>query len=52
MILLETSRVYLREWVPDDWIRFKPLAVDPRVLQFIHPNEPWSDERIRNRVLE
>jgi ribosomal-protein-alanine N-acetyltransferase len=52
MIVLETERLYLREWVPDDWIRFKPLVVDPRVLQYIHQGEPGTDERIENRVRE
>jgi hypothetical protein len=31
MIICETERLYLREWVPDDWKRFRPLATDPRV---------------------
>ena len=47
MVLLETERLYLRDWVPDDWKRFKQLATDPRVLKYIVPGEPWSDERIR-----
>jgi ribosomal-protein-alanine N-acetyltransferase len=52
MIVLETERLYLREWVPDDWLRFKPLVVDPRVVEYIKPGEPWSDDRIENRVRE
>lgn len=47
MVVLETERLFLREWVPDDWKRFRPLATDPRVLRFIGRSEPWSDERIR-----
>lgn len=50
MILLETERLYLREWVPDDWVRFKPLVVDPRVVKYISPGKPWTDQRIENRV--
>ncbi len=52
MIVLETNRLYLREWVPDDWIRFKPLVVDPRVVRHINPGEPVTDDRIENRVRE
>ena len=52
MIVLETDRLYLRQWVPDDWQRFKPLVVDPRVIRYIHANDIWSDERIAKRVLE
>ena len=35
MVICETERLYLREWVPDDWKRFRPLATDPRVLPYI-----------------
>jgi RimJ/RimL family protein N-acetyltransferase len=52
MIVLETERLYLREWVPDDWIRFKPLVVEPRVIQYINQGGPWPDHRIQTRVLE
>jgi RimJ/RimL family protein N-acetyltransferase len=54
MVLLETERLFLRQWVPDDWKRFKPLGTDPRVLEYLH-TEPWSDERIQrfiNRGIE
>lgn len=47
MILLETERLFIRDWVPDDWKRYKPLATDPRVLRYIGRGEPSSDERIR-----
>jgi [ribosomal protein S5]-alanine N-acetyltransferase len=50
MFLLETERLFLRDWVPDDWVRFKPLATDPRVLRYIGTGEPWPDERIRQFV--
>ena len=52
MIVVETERLYLREWVPDDWVRFKPLAVDHRVLQYIGNGDPWTDDRIERRVGE
>jgi RimJ/RimL family protein N-acetyltransferase len=46
MVLIETERLFVRQWVPDDWKRFRPLGTDPRVLEYLH-TEPWSDERIR-----
>jgi len=52
MIVLETERLYLREWVPDDWVRFKPLVTDPDVIRYIHQGDPWTDERIQRRILE
>jgi aminoglycoside 6'-N-acetyltransferase I len=48
-VLLETERLFLRQWVPDDWVRFRPLGTDPRVLEFL-ATEPWSDERIRRFI--
>ena|SRR5437773_2869231 len=50
MVVLETERLLLRHWEPDDWKHFKPLATDPRVLQYIGTGEPWSDERIQQFV--
>jgi ribosomal-protein-alanine N-acetyltransferase len=50
VIVLETDRVIVRQWVPDDWKRLRPLATDPRVLKYIGNGEPWSDERIRGFV--
>lgn len=49
MVLVETERLFVRQWVPDDWKRFRPLATDPRVLEYIS-TEPWSDERIRQFI--
>ncbi len=50
MIICETERLYLREWVPDDWKRFRPLATDPRVLRYIGHGTPWTDEQIQARI--
>jgi hypothetical protein len=49
MVLIETERLFVRQWVPDDWKRFRPLGTDPRVLQHLH-TEPWSDERIQRFI--
>lgn len=51
MIVLETERLYLRQWVPDDWVRFKPLLVDPRVSEYV-PQRDWTDERIKSKISE
>jgi RimJ/RimL family protein N-acetyltransferase len=54
MVLVETERLFIRQWVPDDWKRFRPLGTDPRVLEYLH-TEPWSDQRIQrfiNRGIE
>jgi aminoglycoside 6'-N-acetyltransferase I len=48
-VLLETERLFLRQWVPDDWVRFRPLGTDPRVLEFL-AGDPWPDERIRRFI--
>ncbi len=50
MIICETERLYLREWVPDDWKRFKPLATDPRVLKYIGAGTPLTDDQIKGRI--
>ena len=49
MVLVETERLFIRQWVPDDWKRFRPLGTDPRVLEYL-ATEPWSDERIRRFI--
>lgn len=51
MILLETERLLIRDWVPDDWKRYQPLATDPRVLRYIGCGEPSPEDRIKPFVL-
>jgi hypothetical protein len=46
MVLVETERLFVRQWVPDDWKRFRPLGTDPRVLEFLN-TEPWSGHHSR-----
>ena len=50
MIIVRTDRLLVRQWVPDDWKRLRPLMTDPRVLAYIGRGEPWPDERIRRFV--
>jgi [ribosomal protein S5]-alanine N-acetyltransferase len=49
-IVLETNRLLVRQWVPDDWKRMRPLATDPRVLRYIGDGLPWTEERMRRFV--
>jgi len=51
VIVLQTERLYLRQWVPADRVRFKPLLIDPRVTQYV-PQRDWTDEKIEDRIHE
>lgn len=46
-IVLETPRLFLREWLPDDWIRFKPIATNPQMIRYVGTGQPPSDEQIQ-----
>jgi RimJ/RimL family protein N-acetyltransferase len=50
MTVLDTDRLYVRQWVPDDWKRLRPLVTDPRVLRHIGHGEPWPDDRTQRFV--
>jgi RimJ/RimL family protein N-acetyltransferase len=45
--MLETARMRLMPWQPDDWLLLRPIATDPEVVRYISNGEPWPDERIR-----
>jgi ribosomal-protein-alanine N-acetyltransferase len=47
---IETERLVLSPWDQDDWVRFKPIATDPRVMRFISGGRPWTDVEIRDFV--
>ena len=49
MIIVETERLVIRQWEPDDWMGFRPLVTDPRVLEYLC-SEPWSDERTQEFI--
>ena len=49
-VILETPRLIVRRWLPDDVERMRPLATDPRVLRYIGDGRPWSDDRLRRFV--
>lgn len=46
MLMIETERVYLREWVPDDWKRYKPLATDEQIQSRIA--SAWANVWIKD----
>jgi len=48
--VLETPRLLLQQWRPEDWSAFKPIATNPEVMRYINGGIPWSDERIRDFV--
>jgi ribosomal-protein-alanine N-acetyltransferase len=45
--MLETARLRMIPWQPDDWLLLRPIATDPKVVRYISSGEPWPDERIR-----
>ena len=49
-MLLETNRLVIAEWLPEDWADFRPIASDPDVMRYIGRGEPWSDDHIRRFV--
>ena len=50
IMILQTERLYLRPWLPEDWLALRILATDPRVMKYIGDAQPWSDERIQRFV--
>src|ERR1700683_1341993 len=48
--MLETARMRLLPWQPEDWLLLRPLAADPLVMRYISDGKPWPDERIREFV--
>jgi len=48
--MLETARMRLLPWQPDDWLLLRPIASDPQVMRYISDGQPWPDERIREFV--
>jgi [ribosomal protein S5]-alanine N-acetyltransferase len=45
-----TKRLVFREWLPDDWLRFKPIANDPRVVRYVVHGAVPTDEQIRAHI--
>jgi len=49
-MILETSRVYIRHWIPAEWDLFRPIAANPEVMKYIGNGQPWSDAHIQQFV--
>jgi len=49
-VKLETERLRLEPWWPDDWREFRPIARDPEVMRYITGGLPWTDEQVREFV--
>ena len=49
-MVLETDRLRIARWEPDDWLAFRPIATDPDVIRYIGWSEPWPDARIQSFV--
>jgi [ribosomal protein S5]-alanine N-acetyltransferase len=48
--MLETARMRLLPWQPDDWLLLRPIGTDPQVMRYISDGKPWPEERIREFV--
>jgi ribosomal-protein-alanine N-acetyltransferase len=48
--MLETERLLLRPWLPEDCEAFRPIATDPRVMRYTAGGKPWSDGQITEFV--
>jgi len=46
MFQLETERLLIRPWTPDDRSNFAALTLDPEVMKHIHAGLPFSEEEI------
>lgn len=52
---METARLLIESWQPDDWQAFRYIATNPQVMRFIGNGQIWDDERIQlwvNRQIE
>ena len=47
---LETDRLRLSLWSPEDFTRFKPIATDPEVVRYVSAGVPYTDERIQEFI--
>lgn len=44
---IETERLHIREWHPDEWAALLPIASDESVMRYIADGAPWSEDRVR-----
>jgi len=50
MTVLETERLLIQEWQPEDWLPFHSIATDPEVMRYIGAGAIWSDERTQQFI--
>ncbi|HYH87077.1 MAG TPA: GNAT family N-acetyltransferase, partial [Pyrinomonadaceae bacterium] len=51
-VILETDRLILREWTPEDADALFAIVSDPDVMRFIDNGQPWADiERVRDWIV-
>ncbi|MEA2165908.1 MAG: hypothetical protein QOK37_4035 [Thermoanaerobaculia bacterium] len=46
MFRLETDRLIVRPWTPDDRAAFTALTYDPEVMEYVHGGQPYSEEEV------
>jgi RimJ/RimL family protein N-acetyltransferase len=46
MFRLETERLIIRPWQPEDRPAFAAMARDPEVMRFVHHGQPYTDEEM------
>ena len=46
MFRLETERLIIRPWQPDDRPAFTALTYDPEVMHYVHAGLPYSEEEV------
>jgi len=49
-IRLETERLTLANWEPDDWPAFHAIASHPEVMRYIATGAPWPEQQSRGFV--
>ncbi|HLY62759.1 MAG TPA: GNAT family N-acetyltransferase [Terriglobia bacterium] len=47
---LETNRLLITAWDPQDWKAFYTVSSDPDVMKYIGKGDPWSAERTEQFV--
>lgn len=50
MTVLETQRLMIQAWQPEDWLPFRSIATDPEVMRYIGAGAVWSDDRIQQFI--
>lgn len=46
MFRLETERLFIRPWTPEDRPGFHGLTLDPEVMRYVHGGLPYSEEEV------